>query len=220
MEHKLAPIEAVEFKFTEARKGFFSGYASRFHGTDAYGDTIAPGAYVKTLESRRSPIQLRWNHRGPVIGKWLSAHEDEKGLYVEGELTPGHSVAEDVYASMKHGAVTGLSIGYRIPEGGAQKLDDGRRLLKSIDLVEISVVESPADLAAQISSVKSALEEAESLKEIESLLRDAGGFSRADATALVARIKSLTHGEREAEAKTSDILAAIQAATLKLTGVK
>ena len=65
--------------------------------------------------------------------------------------------------------------------------------------------------------VKSALEEAESLKEIESLLRDAGGFSRSDATSLVARIKSMTHGEREAEAKTSDILAAIHAATLKLT---
>lgn len=203
MERKLAPIDAVEFKFTEARKGFFAGYASKFNGTDAYGDTIAPGAYVKTLDSRRSPIQLRWNHRGPVIGKWLTAIEDEKGLYVEGELTPGHSVADDVYASLKHGSVTGLSIGYRVPEGGAEKMEDGRRLLKSIDLVEISVVESPADLDAQIASVKSALDEAESLKEIESLLRDAGGFSRADACALVARIKSLAQSDSVPEKRMS-----------------
>src|SRR5690606_18368072 len=124
---------------------------------------------------------MRWNHTGPVIGKWLKAVEDEHGLYVEGELTPGHSVASDVYALMKHGAVTGLSIGYRIPAGGSEKSGDVR-LLKQIDLVEISVVESPADLNALIGDVKSSISGAESLKDIEALLRDAGGFSRADAT--------------------------------------
>ena len=134
-----------------------------------------------------------------MIGKWLSAVEDEKGLYVEGELTPGHSVADDVYALMKHGAVTGLSIGYRIPEGGAVKSDGGGRLLKSIDLVEISVVESPADSHALINSVKSAIEDSLALKDIEAILRDAGGFSRADACALVARIKSMPQSDSVAE---------------------
>ena len=101
---------------------------------------------------------------------------------------------------MAHGAVTGLSIGFRIPPGGSEK--DGKlRKLKRIDLIEISVVEQPADLGAQIGSVKSYLDEAESLKEIESLLREAAGFTRADACALVSRIKSLAHGERDAEAK-------------------
>lgn len=215
MERKTLTVEAVEFKFDEARKGFFSGYASVFGGVDSYGDTILPGAYKKTLKKRSRPIQMRWNHWGPVIGKWLVLEEDEKGLRVDGELTPGHSVAEDVYASIKHGAVTGMSIGFRpvqITDHG-----DGRRDLKEIELVEISVVESPADLAAQIGDVKSALDAAESLKEIERLLRDAAGFTRADATALVSRIKALSRGEREDESKTSDILAAINAATLKLT---
>lgn len=190
MERKFFELADAEVKFSSAKAGYFSGYASKFNGTDAYGDTIAPGAYKNTIASRSTPIQLKWNHRGPVIGKWISAVEDEKGLFVEGELTPGHSVAEDVYASLKHGAVTGLSIGYRIPDGGAEK-SDGGRLLKSIDLIEISIVESPADMHAQINSVKSALEECEALKDIEAILRDAGGFSRADACALVARIKSL-----------------------------
>jgi hypothetical protein len=40
------------------------------------------------------------------------------------------------------------------------------------------------------------------LKEIEALLRDAGGFSRADAVALVSRIKSLSLRDAEAEEKT------------------
>jgi len=200
MELKTLAVEAVEFKFDEARKGFFSGYASKFNGVDSYGDTILPGAYAQTLSNRQRPVLMKWNHFGPVIGKWTKFAEDDHGLYVEGELTPGHSVAEDVYASMAHGAVTGLSIGFRIPPGGSEK--DGKlRKLKRIDLIEISVVEQPADLGAQIGSVKSYLDEAESLKEIESLLREAAGFTRADACALVSRIKSLAHGERDAEAK-------------------
>lgn len=217
MERKLACVDALELKFDEARKGFFSGYASKFNGVDSYGDTIVPGAYKKTLKKRDRPIALRWNHYGPVIGKWLELREDEAGLYVEGELTPGHSTAEDAYALMKHGAVTGLSIGYRpvqITDRG-----DGTRDLKEIELVEISVVESPADLAAQIGDVKAALDAADSLKDIESLLREAVGISRTDATALVSRIKSMVRGERDAEAKqASEQLAAIAALTNRIKG--
>lgn len=215
MELKNLSLDAVEFKFDDQRKGVFSGYASVFGGVDSYGDTIIPGAYKSTIENRERPIQLRWNHYGPVIGKWTIVREDEKGLYVEGELTPGHSVAEDAYASIKHGAITGMSIGYRpvkFRENG-----NGLRELEEIELVEISVVESPADLAAQIGNVKSAIDDATSLKEIERLLRDAGGFSRTDATALVSRIKSIAHGERDAEKSASDIVAAILASTQKLT---
>ena len=199
MERKLFSLEAAEVKFSADKPGFFAGYASKFHGIDAYGDTILPGAYAKTLEGRTRPVQMRWNHRGPVIGKFTTIKEDGVGLYVEGELTPGHSVAEDARASMKHGAVTGLSIGYRIPEGGSEKSEHGGRLLKQIDLVEISVVESPADVNAQISNVKSAIEDSGSLKDIEAILRDAGGFSRADACALVARIKSMQQSDSAAE---------------------
>lgn len=216
MERKNLDLTAVELKFDEEDGGRkFSGYASVFGGTDSYGDTILPGAYKKTLKKRERPVQMRWNHHGPVIGKWSVIQEDEKGLYVEGELTPGHSVAEDVYASLKHGSVTGLSIGYRPVQ--IRDLGDGKRELKEIDLIEISAVESPADLAAQIGNVKSAIDESESLKEVETLLRDAGGFSRADATALVARIKSLSRGERDDETKTSELFGALHALHEKIT---
>lgn len=204
MQHKLSPFDRLSVKFDDARPGFFSGYASVFGLVDSYGDTIAPGAYSKTLQNRERPIQLRWNHYGGVVGKWLTLREDEKGLYVEGELTPGHSVAQDAYALMKHGAVNGLSIGYRPIE--AEQKDDGTRLLKQIDVVEISIVETPADAAALIGDVKSAIDGAESLKEIESLLRDAGGFSRSDACALVARIKSMQRSDSDAE---TDVLTAL-----------
>lgn len=194
MEHKLFSLDQIDVKFDEKRAGVFSGYASVFGGVDSYGDTIAPGAYSKTLEKRERPIQLRWNHYGGVIGKWLSITEDEKGLFVEGQLTPGHSVAQDAYALLKHGAVNGMSIGYR-PIEYEENVETGTRTLKEIELVEISIVETPADTMALIGNVKSALEEAKTLKEIEAILRDVGRFSQVDAKTLVSRIKSL--GQRD-----------------------
>lgn len=208
MERKNLDLTAVELKFDEEDGGRkFSGYASVFGGSDSYGDTIMPGAYKKTIKKRERPIQMRWNHYGPVIGKWSKIEEDEKGLYVEGELTPGHSVAEDVYASLKHGSVTGLSIGYRPVQ--IRELGEGKRELKEIELIEISAVESPADVAAQIGNVKSDIEEAASLKDYERILRDAG-FTRADATALVSGIKSLDQSDSDPEDQTAAIAGLFQ----------
>lgn len=195
MKHKLLNLTAASVKMDgEGYK--FSGYASVFNGIDSYGDMIAPGAYKTTLADRERPVQMRWNHYGPVIGKWLSMSEDERGLKVEGELTPGHSVAEDAKALMNHGAVSGLSIGYRVR---AAEEREGYSLLKEIELIEISVVEEPADNAARISDIKAAIYGAESYKEFEAILREVGGFTRSDATALVAGIKSVSHGERVAK---------------------
>jgi len=206
MEHKLLTIDSTEVKFDPENGRKFQGYASVFNGLDSYGDTIMPGAYSKTLENRRRPVRMRWNHFGPVIGKWLTLQEDDRGLYVEGELTPGHSIASDVAASLMHKAIDGLSIGYMVNE---EEMDGDVRVLKEIELVEISVVEEPADINATISNIKSAIDDAKTIKELEGLLRDAGGFSRAHATALVGRIKALSHGEREEKANTRDLLTLI-----------
>lgn len=186
----------------------FTGYASVFNGTDTYGDTILPGAFKHTLKNRARPVHMRWNHFGPVIGKWTSITEDDTGLRVEGELTSGHSVAEDAYALLKHGAIDGLSIGYFPVD--VKELGDDRRELKKIELVEISIVESPADLGAKVSDIKAAIEQMQTLKDIERLLRESAGFTRSDALALVSRIKALVRGERESESSAAEIAAAFQ----------
>jgi HK97 family phage prohead protease len=198
LQTKHIGLSNVELKLAESGGLAFSGYASKFGLVDSYGDTIQKGAYLKTLEKRERPIRLRWNHYGDVIGKWLKIVEDEKGLFVEGELTPGHSKAQDVYALLKHGAIDGLSIGYRVK--AFEQINEDRRLLKEIDLVEISVVEEPADLGATVGQVKANIEECESLKDCENILRDAG-LSRAEAVALVSRIKSIGLSDSDQEKK-------------------
>jgi HK97 family phage prohead protease len=210
MQTKLLNLEALELKFV-GEDMTFAGYASVFGGVDAYGDTIDPKAYDQTLEGRTRPVRMRWNHYGPVIGKWMSIASDGKGLYVNGQLTPGHSTAIDVYASLKHGAIDGMSIGY-VPRL-IEEIGEGRRLLKQIDLVEISVVEEPADIGAKVESVKFQLDTCNSMKEIESFLREVGRFSKADSVALIGRVKRLALGEQEAEIKAKQEIA-------KLMGVE
>ena len=201
MKFKKLDLQKLDLKFV-GEGMTFSGYASVFGGVDSYGDTIDPKAYDATLKDRVRPIRMRWNHYGPVIGKWLRMTTDSVGLFVEGELTPGHSTAIDTYASLKHGAIDGLSIGY-IAKSAIEN-PDGTRLLKEIELVEISIVEEPADINATVSNIKSAIEKANSIREIEATLRDSAGLSRLEACAVVSRIKSVIqsdfdNGKKEAQ---------------------
>lgn len=189
--------------------GRFSGYASVFGGVDSYGDTILKGAFETTLRSDGKP-KMFYGHdafSGIPIGKWLTAKEDDKGLLVEGELTPGVSLASDVKAALKHGTLDGLSIGGYLKAGDFENSSDGGRIIKKWSrLIEISVVAFPADSAARVdlSSVKSAIADLETIQDFERLLRDAGGFSREAAKTLVSRAKylfALRDADEEDEAK-------------------
>jgi len=198
MKHKLLNLDCTDVKFYEGKQGVFSGYASVFNGRDSYGDTVIAGAYEKTLTERDRPVQMRWNHSGEIIGKWTRMEENETGLYVEGELTPNHSKAMDVYASLMHGAISGLSIGY-IPVKFADNEYGGLDLME-IKLVEISIVETPADLSAQIGRIKSSVDASSTIKEFENILRESG-YSRSDATWFVEGLKRVLQGEPEQQKK-------------------
>lgn len=218
---KTLTLESVELK-VDGETGRFAGYASVFGGVDSYGDTIIKGAFESTLRNNGKP-KMFFNHQWDMpIGKFLTAKEDTHGLFVEGELTPGLSLASDVRAAMKHGTLDGLSIGGFLKKGDYEETDSGRIIRKWSSLMEISPVVFPADGAARIdlSSVKSGelIEEIaaiETLREFEGFLRDAAGLSKGAAQALTARAKSVfalrDAGESAAEAKNwADVAARIE----------
>lgn len=206
--HKQLDLASTDFKFSSEGALTFKGYASVFGGIDSHGDTIQKGAYQQTLANRERPVLLRWNHSGPVIGKYTKIIEDDFGLYVEGELSKGHSVAEDVSALMKHGSISGLSIGYTVID--SEPLTTGGKLLKQIHLNEISVVEEPSDNSARITEVKSALREATEFKQIEVILRDKFGLSRQESTAIVSAVNSLKK-QSDSENKQSALINQLKA---------
>ena len=199
------PLEHCNLKFQDSvgpdqvTNGLFEGYASVFGGIDSFGDTIMKGAFSDTIEDRPHPVLMLANHSSSfAIGKWLELSEDDTGLYAMGELTPGNSIASNVYASMRHGAISGLSIGFRIGADGAEEIEGGGRRISKINLEEISVVGFPADSDARISIVKSEIEQIKSIRDCETLLRDAG-FSRGMAKALIGQLRPLYLREAEEE---------------------
>jgi len=198
------PLNKVELKFAAGDNpaGKFTGYASVFGGVDSYGDTILKGAYadviarIKKGDARMPKMFVNHNSWELPVGKWTSMSEDSKGLLMEGELTPGNARAQEVKAAMQHETVDGLSIGFMVGEYKIVEDEAGRkrRIIEKIaELPETSIVTYPADDAARIdlTSVKSALEGVDSIRDFEEFLRDAGGFSRALAAATATRCKSI-----------------------------
>lgn len=224
MEFKQITLNDAEIKFSgEGNSRTFSGYASVFGGDDSYGDTIHPGAYTKAVGDG-AEVRMYFNHgwmrKELPIGKML-VKQDDHGLFVErAEFTHGIKLADDVALAIKHKTVNGLSIGYRITTEKTKQKSSGKgRDIYEIDfLKEVSIVDDPADAYALITNVKSAIEDSTALKDIEAILRDAGGFSRADACALVARIKSMGQSDSAPEIKVSFAqLLAVQASLITLT---
>jgi HK97 family phage prohead protease len=204
LERKTHPWQDCHFK-AKGSEGVFEGIASTWGNVDSYGDTILKGAYAKSLTTR-TPVMF-FNHQAyrsdmaAKIGKWTVVEEQDAGLFVSGKFTLGHPIVKNILPSIEAGDLDGLSIGYRVPEGGARYIEKGDqyiRELSEIDLHEISPVERPADAFARIdlTTVKSI----QSLRDAEDVLREAG-FSRDGAKQLLAHVKEMVRNPAAEAAK-------------------
>lgn len=134
--------------------GTFTGYASVFHIIDSQNDTILKGAFAKTLKRRAGDIKMLWQHKiDEPIGNFISLSEDKHGLFVKGKLMLDVQRAKEAYALLQSGVINGLSIGYSVTDADYND-EIGVRLIKEVDLFEISLVTFPANESATIISVK------------------------------------------------------------------
>jgi HK97 family phage prohead protease len=210
---KLAPADSGEMTF--------EGYGAVFGNVDAYGDVIQKGAFTDYLKDVKSGVQ-QWpamlsQHGGwgvgstdyTPIGVWLALSEDDTGLKAAGTLADTDRGREN-YALLKmqpRPAISGLSIGYYAKEfeyGG--KSDNFERLIKKIDLVEISLVTFPANDQARINGVKSANDISE--RDIERALRELG-ISKKDAQIVISRGYKATRAKGDPSAELQQLKAAI-----------
>lgn len=151
---------AFDFRVKEfGERGTFSGYASVFDVIDSYREVVMPGAFAATLETWKQrealpPLLYQHNSREP-IGVFTLMREDEKGLYVEGELLVDDiQRAREVHALLKRKGIRGMSIGFDVDEESYDSRA-GILSLKTVDLWEVSIVTFPANQAANVESVKS-----------------------------------------------------------------
>lgn len=138
-----------------AGDGSFSGYASVFGEVDLGRDVIDRGAFARSLARKGAAgVRMLFQHDpAQPIGRWTTIREDERGLYVEGQLTLGAGKADEVYAHLRNRALDGLSIGFRTVRSANDRKTGIRHILEA-DLWEISIVTFPMLPSARIVSVK------------------------------------------------------------------
>lgn len=152
-------LSSTQTRFAPSRKRGemqFGGYGSTFNGdSDSYDDIILPGAFRKSLERHKAAgtkVKLFWSHDATQVpGKWLEMYEDAHGLVTEGQLART-TLGNDLNELIALGAVDALSIGFVIPPKGSSYDSNGIRVIREIDLHEVSLVALPANPNARLNT--------------------------------------------------------------------
>lgn len=202
----------------EEEEGTFEGYGSVFNNTDLGNDVIKNGAFMKSLKKRGyKSVKLLYQHKSDMpIGVFDSIKEDQHGLYVKGRLALKTQAGRDAYELLKMGALDGLSIGFRAnPDQVSYDKRSRKRIIKEVDLMEISLVTFPMNPKATVNQVKG---EAISIREWENGMRDAFNLSRSEAK-VAAKAVNEAFSERDAPQGNAELVDAIKTLTNKITSL-
>ena len=149
------------------------GYAAVFNSPSQplpFTETIAQGAFRDSLNSRND-VKLLWNHdTGTVLGSTragtLKLSEDSKGLLVEANL-PDTQAGRDAATLIKRGDVNAFSFGFRVPMNGDEWPSADQRILKRVNVHEVSLVAFPAYTATEgTASVRAMTELADKIAKL------------------------------------------------------
>jgi hypothetical protein len=138
-----------------------SGFAS-LDNVDKQDDIVTAEASMTAFAKFRGNI--REMHQPVAVGKMVDFKEDKyfdpeskkfyKGVFVSAYVSKG---AQDTWEKVLDGTLTGFSIGGRMnkwDDAYDEKSDKTIRVIKEYDLVELSLVDSPANQFANIVSVE------------------------------------------------------------------
>jgi hypothetical protein len=138
-----------------------SGFAS-LDNVDKQDDIVTAEASMAAFAKFRGNI--REMHQPVAVGKMVSFKEDKyfdpetkkfyNGVFVSAYVSKG---AQDTWEKVLDGTLTGFSIGGRMnkwDDAYDEKSDKSIRVIKEYDLVELSLVDSPANQFANIVSVE------------------------------------------------------------------
>jgi outer membrane murein-binding lipoprotein Lpp len=151
----------MPFSKVDKERRTVSGFAT-LDNVDKQDDIVTTEASIKAFKKFRGNI--REMHQPSAVGKMVSFKEDKyydpdsekmyNGVVVSAYISKG---AQDAWEKVLDGTYTGFSIGGRMnkwDDGYDEKMDKQIRIIKDYDLVELSLVDSPANQFANIVSVE------------------------------------------------------------------
>jgi outer membrane murein-binding lipoprotein Lpp len=152
---------SMPFTKVDAEKRIVSGFAT-LDNVDKQNDIVTTEASLKAFSKFRGNI--REMHQPSAVGKMVSFKEDKyfdpetkkfySGVYVSAYISKG---AQNTWEKVTDGTYTGFSIGGRMnkwDDAYDEKADLKVRVIKDYDLVELSLVDNPANQFASILSVE------------------------------------------------------------------
>ena len=154
-------ILSVPFTKVNREKRTVSGFAT-LDNLDQTGDVVTADASLKAFENFRG--NLREMHQPMAVGKIVSfkpeTYYDPKskeffnGVYVDAYISKG---AQDTWEKVLDGTLAGFSIGGKIKESDNEvnkATGQTVRFIKDYDLMELSIVDSPANELCNILSIQ------------------------------------------------------------------
>jgi len=152
---------SMPFGKVDQERRIVSGFAS-LDNIDKQNDIVTTEASMSAFAKFRGNI--REMHQPSAVGKMISFKEEKyfdpetkkfyKGVYVSTYISKG---AQDAWEKVLDGTYTGFSIGGRMnkwDDAYDEKMDKQIRIIKDYDLIELSLVDSPANQFASIMSVE------------------------------------------------------------------
>jgi hypothetical protein len=152
---------SMPFSKVDVERRIVSGFAT-LDNVDKQSDIVTTDASVKAFSKFRGNI--REMHQPTAVGKMVSFKEDKyfdpeskkfySGVYVSTYISKG---AQDTWEKVLDGTLSGFSIGGKMnkwDDGYDEKMDAKIRIIKDYDLVELSLVDNPANQFANVLSVE------------------------------------------------------------------
>lgn len=161
-----------EVKASDTEEGVIYGYAAKFGNIDRANEIILPGSLLR----KDIKVPLLWNHNTNVVLGHAYITEDAKGYAYKGVFAI-NSENEDLrrearkyYTLVKEGHVDRNSIGYRVLDYGHERREGKTvRVLKKLDVAEVSIVPMPCNPEAGVDAVKYAETEESLRRQLEEL---------------------------------------------------
>ncbi len=152
---------SMPFSKVDEERRTVSGFAT-LDNVDKQADVVTTDASLKAFQKFRGNI--REMHQPTAVGKMVSFKEEKyfdpetkkfySGVYVSAYISKG---AQDTWEKVLDGTLSGFSIGGKMnkwDDGYDAKMDAKIRIIKDYDLVELSLVDNPANQFANILSIE------------------------------------------------------------------